>query len=278
MLQITEAGTSKFIDTPSGRIHYHDVGGGPVLVLLHGSGPGATAWSNYAPNLPYLGQFFRCLAVDMPGWGKSDTVTKEERDHVAAAVHLLDALGVDKAAFIGNSMGGATSIRFAALHPERITHLVTMGAGTNGPLLYGAQDGPTEGVKVLKKGYLDPSPETMMELVEIMTFDPAFATPELAEERSRNARARQDHLDNFIAGIAQPRAALATDQEISGISAPALIIHGRDDRVVHYENSMKLVTQIKNSRLVLLNGCGHWAQLEHAEEFNYLVETFIKYQ
>lgn len=274
MLQITEEETSRYVDTPSGRLHYNEVGEGHPIVLLHGSGPGATGWSNFAANMAHLGASFRCLAVDMPGWGKSDTVSRKDRDHVKAALDFLDALGIEKAAFIGNSMGGATSIRFSALHPERVTHLVTMGAGAGGPTLFGA-DGPTEGLKVLNKGYMDPSPETMMELVRIMTFDPAFATAELAEQRSRNARARQDHLDNFIAGLGQPRAHFATNEEIASIPAPSLIIHGRDDRVVHFEHSLKLVTLIKNSRLVLLNGCGHWAQLEHAEEFNYLVETFL---
>lgn len=274
MLTITEEQTSRFVDTPSGRIHYNEVGEGPAIVFLHGSGPGATGWSNFAKNMAHLGEHFRCLAVDMPGWGKSDTVARENRDHVTAALHFLDALGIEKAAFVGNSMGGATSIRFAAVHPERVSHLVTMGAGAGGPYVMGAA-GPTEGLKVLNQGYLDPSEETMLELVRIMTFDPAFGNRELAAERSRNARSRQDHLDNFIAGMGQPRAHFATDEQIASIPAPSLIVHGRDDRVVHYENSLKLVTLIPDSRLVLFNRCGHWAQLEHADEFNELVEVFL---
>lgn len=275
MLTITEEETSRFVDTPSGRIHYNEVGEGPAVVFLHGSGPGATGWSNFAANMAHLGEHFRCLAVDMPGWGRSDTVTREKRDHVTAALHFLDALGIEKAAFVGNSMGGATSIRFAATHHDRVSHLITMGAGGGGPYLFGAA-GPTEGLKVLNKGYLDPSEETMLELVRIMTFDPGAGARELAAERSRNARNRQDHLDNFVAGMNLPRGHFASNQEIAGITAPALIVHGRDDRVVHYENSLKLVTLIPDARLVLFNRCGHWAQLEHAEEFNQIVEIFLR--
>lgn len=275
MTEFTEEATSRFIDLPSGRVHYNEAGEGPVLILLHGSGPGATGWSNFAANMAYLSQRFRCLAVDMPGWGKSDTVTREERNHARTALEFMDALGIEKAAFIGNSMGGATCIHFTVAHPERVSHLITMGAGGGGPMLFGAGDGPTEGLKILNKGYLDPSPETMMELVNIMTFDPAFATEELAEQRSRNARARQDHLDNFIAGMKMPRGVFATTEELASIPVPTMVIHGRDDRVVHYENGLKLTTLIKNSRLVLLNRCGHWAQLEHADEFNELVENFV---
>lgn len=276
MTEFTEEATSKFVETPSGRVHYNEAGEGPVIIFLHGSGPGATGWSNFAANMKYLSKNFRCLAVDMPGWGKSDPVSREDRNHARTAIEFMDALGIEKAALVGNSMGGATSIHTTVANPERITHLITMGAGGGGPMLYGAGDGPTEGLKILNKGYRDPSPETMMELVQIMTYDPEFATQELAEERSRNARSRQDHLDNFIAGMKLPRGVFATNEEIASIKAPTMVIHGRDDRVVHYENGLKLVTLIQNSRLVLLNRCGHWAQLEHADEFNELVENFVR--
>ena len=59
------------------------------------------------------------------------------------------------------------------------------------------------------------------------------------------------------------------------ISAPSLLIHGRDDRVVHFEHSLRLCSLIQDSRLYLINRCGHWAQLEHAEEFNRVVADFV---
>jgi len=62
---------------------------------------------------------------------------------------------------------------------------------------------------------------------------------------------------------------------MAALPMPALIVHGRDDRVVHYEHGLRLVSLIQNSRLVLFNRCGHWAQLEHAAEFNRLVHQFI---
>ena len=66
----------------------------------------------------------------MPGWGASDAVTRDEVDHAKAAVELLDALGIERAAFVGNSMGGITTLRLATEHPERVSHVITMGPGS----------------------------------------------------------------------------------------------------------------------------------------------------
>lgn len=66
-----------------------------------------------------------------------------------------------------------------------------------------------------------------------------------------------------------------SEEKIAGIGVPALLIHGRDDRAVHYENSLKLTALIPNSRFYLINRCEHWAQVEHAEEFNRVVTDFI---
>ena len=275
-LELTDEATSRYVRTPSWNIHYNEAGEGHPVVMLHGSGPGATGWSNFGPNMPALAERFRVIAVDMPGWGASDAVTFDERDHAGAALELLDTLGIEKAAFVGNSMGGMTALRFAALHPERISPLVTMGPGAPGPRLFGAGDGPTEGLKVLQAAYRDPSAASMKRLVEIMTFDPANATDALAQQRSDAALARPDHLENFVAGIGKVFRFWPTVDDVLSIRTPALLFHGRDDRVVHFENSLALTAMIPDSRLVLLNRCGHWAQVEHAAEFNRLVRDFVQ--
>ncbi|MCX6413333.1 MAG: alpha/beta hydrolase [Actinobacteria bacterium] len=271
---LTQESTSRFAQTPSWRIHYNEAGAGSPVIMLHGSGPGATGWSNFNRNIGALAERHRVLAVDMPGWGQSDGVTFEERDHVGATLQLMDTLGIEKAAFVGNSMGGMTALRFAIQYPDRISHLVTMGPGAPGVKLFGFGDGPSEGLKILNRGYRDPSPQTLRELVEIMTFDSSFVTEDLIHQRAQAAQARPDHLENFIGGIGKPLP-VTTEADLAGIQVPTLLIHGRDDRVVHYENSLKLVALIPNSRLVLLNRCGHWAQLEHADEFNQILDQFL---
>jgi pimeloyl-ACP methyl ester carboxylesterase len=280
--ELTEAATSRDIQTKKWRFHFNDAGAGHPLVFLHGSGPGATGWTNFRTNLGPLSQRHRVLAVDMPGWGQSDSATPDDRDHLEALELFLDALELDRVALIGNSMGGMTALRYTAAHPERVSHLICMGAPAPSVSVFSPGGGPSEGLKVLIGTYHDPSPASFKRLVQIMAFEQAFATDELAEQRSAAALGRRDHLENFLAAIprgtvmgASLAAFTALDRELPLLPTPTLVIHGRDDRVVHYENGLRLVSMIPNARLVLLNRCGHWAQIEHADEFNRLVAQFV---
>lgn len=271
---VTAEGTSRSVQTKDWKIHYNEAGEGHPLVMLHGSGPGATGWSNFGPNMKALSDTFRVIAPDMPGWGESEAVKPEERDHVGAALQLLDSLGIEKAAFIGNSMGGLTSIKLAAQHPDRISHLITMGAGAPGPSLLTPGGGISEGLKILVQAYHDPSPDAIRALIDIMTYDSGFAGDELIRQRSDAARKRPDHLANFLSSFGTG-IAWSTVEEVAGIQTPTLLLHGRDDRVMHSEASLRLLSLIPDSRLVLINRCGHWLQLEHADEFNRLVADFV---
>ncbi|OXJ28225.1 alpha/beta hydrolase [Burkholderia sp. HI2714] len=278
-MALTQAQTSRTVKTRDWQLHYHEAGSGHPVILLHGSGPGATGWSNFSGNIDALAKQFHVYAVDMPGWGQSDPATVEQLDHVDAAIQFMDALGIERAAFVGNSMGGQTSLRLATEHPERITHLVTMGPPVGRmPTLFGAGDGPSEGLKVLIQAYRDPSPEHMRRLVEIMVYDKArFATAELCQARSDAALLRPEHLSNYVAGLpaGAPLPKWVKPELLPAIKTPTLLIHGRDDRVVSFETSLYLLANIPDSRLVLLNRCGHWAMIEHPDEFNRLVADFI---
>ncbi|MGD9798638.1 MAG: alpha/beta fold hydrolase [Acidimicrobiia bacterium] len=276
-MRLTQAETDRTVTTKDWTLHYQEAGHGHPVLLLHGSGAGATGWSNFSGNIETLAKQFHVYAVDMPGWGRSDAATVDRLDHVEAALQFLDAVGVDKAAFVGNSMGGATSMRFATEHPDRISHLITMGPPTPGPRLFSPGDGPSEGLKVLVQAYRDPSPETMGKLIEIMVYDKHFATPELLKTRSDAALARPEHLQNYLDGLPKgaPIPKWVSLEALPEVTVPTLLIHGRDDRVVPYEHSLTLLTLIPHSRLVILNRCGHWAMIEHPDEFNRLVADFV---
>ncbi|HEY8352576.1 MAG TPA: alpha/beta hydrolase, partial [Sphingomonadales bacterium] len=198
-MEITEEGTEKFVQVADWRIRYHDAGEGHPVILLHGSGPGATAWSNFGPNIKVLSRKYRVIAPDFPGWGKSDIFDPDKGArftvNMEVVVGLMDALKLDRAAVVGNSMGGIGSQMLAAFHPDRISHCITMGApAPGGPQLFYQPVGLTEGLKILFESYRDPSEANMRRLVEIMVYDSSFVTDELIAQRAAAARANPDHL------------------------------------------------------------------------------------
>lgn len=276
-MDLTYDTTSRMVATRRAAVHINEAGppDAPAVILLHGSGPGATGWSNFATNIPALAQEYRVIAADMPGWGESDPVTWQDRDHPTTVADLMDELGLARAHLIGNSMGGGTAIRFGYEHPDRVDALITMGASCGRPGLF-APAGFSEGLKVLQRGYREPTVDTMRDLVSIMTYDAAFATEELSQARADMVARHPDHNRNFLDGIGK-RAIVELDfAKVAQIRARTLLFHGRDDRVVHFENSLRLVQLIPDARLVLINRCGHWLQIEHAAEFNRTVLDFLR--
>ncbi len=197
---------------------------------------------------------------------------------MAALIAFMDALDIDKAALVGNSMGGITSISTAILHPERVSHLISMGAPVPGQNTWAA-GGLSEGLKVLFRTYQDPTIENMRQVTEVMAFDASSTSGDLAALRLEAALAHPEHLDswnNAPGGNPLSTEYFTYGPRLAEITAPTLAIHGRDDRVVSYEQSLRLVAAVGNSRLLLLNRCGHWAQIEHAVEFNRVVRDFIQ--
>lgn len=192
----------------------------------------------------------------------------------------MDALNIDRAALIGNSMGGMTALRFSAAHPDRVSHLIPMGSGAPGTALFAPQGGMSEGMKVLIAAYEDPSTANFRELIEVMTYDSSFATDALVEQRREAAVAETGHISGYLEARAFQAANSARFQailpELTKLTVPALLIHGRDDRTVPFENSLRLLSILPTATLVLFGRCGHWAQLEHADEFNRLVIDFIR--
>lgn len=284
---ITEAATSRFVQTRRWKLHYHEVGTGDPIIMLHGSGPGATGWSNFHQNLAELSKRHRVLLMDFPGWGRSDPFdcSGESRfgANAEAVALFMDELGIGKSALVGNSMGGITALTLMAASPERVSSCVTMGAGlAQVPDIF-STDTWSPGIRVIFETYQDPSPRNFRRLVEVMVYDSAFATDELAQQRSAAALAAQDHLKNFLkwpfghpGGPFGGLEALMTGLHKN--TTPTLMIHGRNDRTVAMETTLRTAALLPNARAVILNRCGHWAQVEHAAEFNRLVLGFLEQQ
>ncbi|SER49710.1 2-hydroxy-6-oxonona-2,4-dienedioate hydrolase [Lentzea albida] len=276
---LSNESTYRLVDTADYRIQINEAGQGHPLLMIHGTGPGATGWSNFEPNIRALSSSFHCIAVTMPGWGDScEQSVTTGRDQGRAALQLMDALGIDRAAIIGNSMGGGIGTILATEHRDRVSHLVMMGAGIWGPSVM-SSNGLSEGIRIIFDTYEDPSVENFEKLVRVMCYDPAFATRELAEERSRTALANPAHLKNWLEVMRSGMGAhgfLEAAQKLAQCDVPTLVVHGRDDRTVHFELSLRAQGIIPDSRLLMFNRCGHWAQLEHADEFNSTVRHFLE--
>lgn len=280
----TEADTSRFAQTKRWKIHYNEAGSGHPVILLHGTGPGATGWSNFHQNFDELAKSHRVIAPDFPGWGKSDIFdcTGESRSGAnAEAIKLLmDELGLETAALVGNSMGGGATLQFMADYPERISHAITMGAGIFALPNIVSATGLTEGLKMLIAAYREPTPANFRRLVETMVYDSSFVTEELAKQRADSALATPEHLANWLKWpMGHPKGPFGGVEELLGKLAqskvPTMLIHGRDDRTILLETSLRTAAVIPNARIVILNRCGHWAQVEHRAEFDNLVKHFL---
>ena len=130
---VTDESTSKEVLAGGLRIHYNEVGTGDPIICIHGGGPGATSWSNFKGNIQDLALNNRVLLFDMPGWGRSDfpddAVDKEFIGWIGGVLSdFMDALGIDSADVIGNSMGGQAALGLALAHPEKVKHMVMIGS------------------------------------------------------------------------------------------------------------------------------------------------------
>jgi len=275
---LTEEGTSRYVQAGRLRLHYHEAGEGGPLICIHGGGPGASGWSNFRRNFPELSRHFRTVLLDLPGYGRSNKVPVEGppfRFYAAAVREFMDALGIERAHFLGNSLGGSVTLRLAMDHPQRAGRLVLMGpAGLLPP--FAPQ--PPEGIKLLHSYYMPPGPsfERLRAFVDVMVYDPSQVTDDLLRERYQ-ASVQPEVLANPPLGwhIARAMQEERLWLDLARVPHPTLIVWGRDDRVVPFDNAFMALRLMPDVRLHVFGNCGHWAQWEHAQEFNRLVIGFL---
>ena len=261
------------IDANGVKTNYLEAGAGPPVVLVHGSGPGVTAYANWRLVIPALSDRFRVIAPDMVGFGFSerpDGADYSVQTWADQVVGLLDALGLDKASIVGNSFGGAIALRVATQHPERVDKLVLMGSmGVDFPI--------TEGLDRVW-GYT-PSFENMRAVLDVFAYDRGLVPDELAEVRYR-ASTQPGFQESYGAMFPEPRqrwvdAMRTPDDEIRKITHETLIVAGREDKVIPVETSLALMRLVDNAQLHVYPHCGHWTQIERSADFNRLVSDFL---
>lgn len=252
----------------------HDVGKGQPVLMIHGSGPGVSAWANWRLNMGPLSETKRVIAPDMVGFGftqRPADISYGKSVWIQQLVDLLDALQIEKTDIVGNSFGGGLALAFAIRYPERVRRMVLMGSvGISFPITTGLDS---------VWGY-EPSVDNMRRLLDIFAHDRKIVSDELADVRYQ-ASIRPGFQESFSAMFPAPRQngvnALASDEtDIAKLTHPSLIIHGREDKVIPSSVSKRLFDLIPNAELHMFGNCGHWTQIEHADRFNMLVAEFLK--
>ena len=278
--------SSRTVRLGEASVHFHDAGGGDggtPVVLLHGGGPGASAWSNFGANFPVFATHRRALAVDQPGYGRS--IAGEFTSHfftyaADTLANLLDELGIERVHLVGNSLGGGTAVRFALRHRARAGRLVLMGPG--GLSLNVFAPDPTEGVRRLMEFGAPPGPsrEKMAAFLRTLVFDQRLVTDELIDERFRAASDPAALLAMRSMGKSFTDPARFEEgllwREAHRLANEVLLIWGREDRVNPLDGALVAVKLIRRVRLHVFGGCGHWAQLEKFDEFNRLAIDFLE--
>jgi pimeloyl-ACP methyl ester carboxylesterase len=261
------------IDAGGIETSYLEAGSGEPVLMLHGSGPGVSALANWRYNIPTLAQRFRVLAPDVVGFGateRPDDIVYSLRswtDHVWA---FLDAHGIEKTAIVGNSLGGRIALQMAADRPDRITKMVLMGAPGVGMAL-------TDGLAALRA--YEPSHDAMRDLLRnYFAVDPAMITDELVDIRYQ-ASITDGAFEAYRSMFFDPRHAGSeldiTENEVRAIATPTLLVHGREDKVVPVQVAIMMLGLLPNADLHVFSACGHWTQIERADEFSALVTDYL---
>lgn len=274
-----ETGSSRTLQVGADRIHFHDLGSGPPLMMSQAFGPlpGTTAWLTYSRILPTLAKHFRCILMDHPNFGRSSPRVFHEPFHDVCARNafaVMDELGIEQASHLGISMGATVAIDMALARPDRVDKLVLGSChASSGGDPYTLSPFPSEGMRLwLECQTNNPDRRNIHRLLTSMVYDPALITGDLVEKMFRLRVDEPAHAAAMNASTPAPHSNLA---DLHRIEAPTLIVHGRHDRLVPIEQALLLTGYIASADLVALNRCGHWAPVERPDAYLAAVLPFL---
>jgi 4,5:9,10-diseco-3-hydroxy-5,9,17-trioxoandrosta-1(10),2-diene-4-oate hydrolase len=254
------------------EMHYLEEGRGAPVVLVHGSGPGVSAYSNFAANSQVISAAgYRAVMPDMLGFGWSSKPTGIDYTldlFVHTLREFLDALEIKRCVLVGNSLGGAISMKFAIDHPERVDKLVLMGPG-------GIESRETyfkmPGIQKMVSQFVGEGFDRagLRRLLGLLAYDPKFITDELVEMRFNVLQTQpKDVLARMLIPDLSP--------ELWKIHCPVLGFWGIEDQFCPASGYEKILRAVPDSRFIMYSRVGHWAMIERAGDFNRNVLEFLK--
>ena len=264
-----------YITTASGvKTHYLESGSGEAVLFLHGSGNGASGYSNFKTNYPVIAEAgYRCIVPDMVGFGLSDK--PEDVDYhldyfVQWLKETLDELGVEQVTLVGNSLGGAVALGFALAHPDRLARLVLMAPGGLNDLPdYLEMPGMADMFALFQSD--EPVTEERMKQFFIKAFvvNPDCVDDELVHERFEMMKLQNPR-------VMQTLVVPNMTEQLGEIKTPTLGLWGLNENMMPDSGIMRLAKGLPHCRLVLVPQCGHWVMIEHKDLFNRTVIDFLE--
>ena len=259
------------------RLHFHEFGERsaerPSLLFLHGSGPGASGYSNFRQNWPAIVDAgHHALVVDYLGYGHSDKPSDfvySNVNQVAILHEFLENKGIERVIPIGNSLGGFLGLQYALTFPDRVPKLICMAPGgiedtakwaheSRGLLAMGAAVRSGKGF----------NRDNFRDLLKLIVKDQRHLTDQVIDERLPIAQAQPPEVYSTM--VYSP----VWDQ-LGDLRMPVLGFWGQHDQFLPVRHATIMQEQIRDCRMILSNRAGHWFMIEEAELFNAACIQFL---
>ena len=274
----------RFVDVAGARTRYLTAGSGPAVILLHAAGENASDWQWV---LPSLAQTHRVYAPDLPGFSEAENTDRGATyspDFFARFVAtFLSVLGVDRAAVIGNSLGGLSALNFALTEPSRVTALGLLdsaGLGREIHPTFLALVAPGVGDLAVTWGK---TPLGSLQRLALRT-PLLFARPERAPKEWYVEQYRLAQLPNFLtATLASLRAQIGPGgqrrvllDELPRLEMPTLIVWGEHDLVFPVAQGRDAIGRLRDGHLALIPDCGHLPHVEQPAQCAAVLSSFLR--
>ncbi|PKH37100.1 2-hydroxymuconate-semialdehyde hydrolase/2-hydroxy-6-oxo-octa-2,4-dienoate hydrolase [Nocardioides alpinus] len=248
----------------------------PVVLFLHGSGPGTTGAGAWGATIEGLGPDWHAVAPDQAGFGHSPLPPGSRGGlqlWVDEAAALMDSLGVSSYAVVGHSMGGAVALALAAARPQQVARVVAVGT-------MGAPGAPlSPDLDALWAA--PPGPDGARDMLGRLFHDQSLVTEAAVQAR---AAAMEAGAASFADMFPAPRQRWSDDltlsaQTLAAVRAPVLLVHGAQDRVTPVQtSSLPLMDHLGDVDLHVLGRCGHAPAVERPRAFQHLLSGFLRDQ
>ena len=264
------------------RLNYLVEGSGPPVILVHGLGGFAESWRH---NLSALGRWFTTYAIDLPGFGQSDKPRVSYRLPFFARVldNFAETLQLEKPSLVGHSLGGAIVVAYVVANRWNVGRValiapVVPGFGYRPPLLYqlavipglGELGAACASHRLIRwsvaRCFVSPNQDDEVDFL----VDNGY-------ELRRNAAGRYAYLSMLreVGKDFRLSGAFYRDH-LETLDLPILLVHGREDPVVRHSHSEAIARRLRRGRLESLVDCGHFPQIEYAEQLNHSLIDFLE--